>query len=200
MSRLFRLATPFRPFSYTSRKPAVVGAMVVMIAVLPTVARAQGVPPTTTNVMWACYTPSGSVYRINVPGGDPAPGAPADCTKDKHVKFSWNRLGAVGPTGATGATGAYPSVTVTGVGQVFTSPVVGQSLSFNTDCSNVSPTSKILAGGARIINQGASQAVLTASEPHFNAGGIFEWSASALVITGGSGSVDFSVRAVCTLP
>ncbi len=57
---------------------------------------AQAPPPTT---LYACYAPSGTVYRIKQPG------LPQQCHGTSHVEFSWNAEGAPGPAGAAGPQG-----------------------------------------------------------------------------------------------
>jgi hypothetical protein len=52
----------------------------------------------TAEILYACYNPSGSVYRIK------APGLPDEC-HGKHVEFSWNEQGPQGLTGDKGEKG-----------------------------------------------------------------------------------------------
>ena len=54
---------------------------------------------TTGEILYACYNPSGSVYRIK------AEGLPDECNGKKHVEFSWNSEGLPGPPGADGEKG-----------------------------------------------------------------------------------------------
>src|SRR5687767_776799 len=52
-----------------------------------------------STVLYACYVPSGTVYRIK------GPGLPNAC-HGNHVMFSWNERGPQGDPGAAGAPGA----------------------------------------------------------------------------------------------
>src|SRR5687767_12540162 len=84
----------------TSRRSPLVGAVsalagLVLVGMLPSTARAEGTP----NTIWACYTPSGSVYVINPGPGDLGrsfPGAPNDCASKAHIKFHWEDGAGVG--------------------------------------------------------------------------------------------------------
>jgi hypothetical protein len=55
--------------------------------------------PSATKILYACYVPSGTVYRIREPG------LPDACHVDTHVMFSWNEKGPKGETGPAGANG-----------------------------------------------------------------------------------------------
>ncbi len=55
--------------------------------------------PSEPTVLYACYDPAGTVYRIK------GPGLPDECRSPKHVEFSWNQQGPPGPKGDKGDPG-----------------------------------------------------------------------------------------------
>lgn len=52
-------------------------------------------------IIYACYNPSGSVYRIKTDDPD------EECRSPSHMMFSWNEQGPQGPPGADGADGLH---------------------------------------------------------------------------------------------
>ena len=67
-------------------------AVLAALLLVPNDAQAQDI--------FACYTPSGVVYRVNAPGSPGLdPKLKDDCTGNKHALFSWNEVGPVGPPG-----------------------------------------------------------------------------------------------------
>ena len=91
-----------------------------------------------TDVFFACYVPSGVVYRVNAPdapGEDPK--LKDGCTGKKHVLFSWtDGVNAVrnGDAAAGDLDGTYPNPTVAklqGNAVSTTTPTASQVLTWN---------------------------------------------------------------------
>ena len=80
-----------------SKRSTLIGLTTVFLAAAT--AGAQG------TVIYACYVPGGSIYRIKVPGGK------QECDSRTHVEFSWNDQGLKGDKGDPGAIGALEHVT-----------------------------------------------------------------------------------------
>ena len=82
---------------------AAAAAGVALVA--PGAAHAQGTSTSPSadagapKTLYACYVPSGTVYRIKEPG------LPNACHSDSHVMFSWNEKGPKGDAGPAGAQG-----------------------------------------------------------------------------------------------
>lgn len=74
-------------------------AVLAALMLVPSNAEAQ-------DVLFACYAPSGVVYRVNpptAPGQDPK--LKDGCTGRPHVLFNWNEEGPAGADGAEGPQG-----------------------------------------------------------------------------------------------
>src|SRR5688572_29713942 len=81
----------------TRRAPLVAAASLaglVLVGMLPSTGRAQSsTTPPTSSTIWACYTPSGSVYVVNPPSGELGRtfgGAPTKCASPTHQLFHFD--------------------------------------------------------------------------------------------------------------
>jgi len=92
--------------------------------------------PAGGGILYACYNPSGSVYRIR------APGLPNEC-KGNDVEFSWSEQGQEGPPGSPGSPGAdgVSGWELKNATATLTTPF----LSVNVSCT---PGKKVLSGGS----------------------------------------------------
>src|SRR5688572_10502524 len=97
-----------------TRRPLLVAAAsvagLVLVGMLPSTGRAHDTTPSTATSIYACYTPSGSVYVVNPPTGQLGrsfPGAPDRCASPTHQLFHFDdNVGTGGGgSGATGPTG-----------------------------------------------------------------------------------------------
>lgn len=129
--------------------------VVVLIALAATAACEQGSPvdPVTTKatkatagpilsaaaneanaskILYACYNPSGAVYRIKEPG------LPDGC-RAQDVEFSWNEQGPEGPPGPAGADGVS--------GWELKSATWTLTSAFQSISISCTPGKKVLGGG-----------------------------------------------------
>lgn len=74
---------------------------IIAIGVMTTafVAHPLAAQSAATDVLYACYNPSGNVYRV-----EPTNGVAA-CHSESHTLFSWNHTGATGAKGEVGKAG-----------------------------------------------------------------------------------------------
>ena len=122
-------------------------------------------------VLYACYEPSGKVYRIKEPG------LPDDCKSTAHVPFDWNQQGPPGPQGDKGDPGepgppgpAGPHEVVTVSEQTTLGPLfVGEKLlSCPTDYTAIS-------GGYLLISPGIPTWVDLHYAGSFRVGDSWKW-------------------------
>ena len=104
------------------------------------------------DVLYACYNPSGSVYRIRTGDLD------EECHSPRHVMFSWNAEGPPGPAGADGENGADGEPGISGFERVespFESyPPSGVAYTAHAEC----PEGKVALGGGWVQSFSCSSA------------------------------------------
>ncbi len=129
----------------------------------------------TPDVLYACYNPSGSVYRIKEPG------LPDACHSGRHVEFSWNEQGPQGPPGDPGESG--PPGVVSFHMQVSTVQTVNPSSL--GDVSVYCPDGEVATGGGfEMYQQGTPDWSIRESYPRLTGTTPIGWRAVAVNLSG----------------